>query len=605
MTRLALTILTIAVLATAQDIKLEKLGSFTTGVFNRGAAEIVAYEPRTQRLYVVNGDTPSIDIVDVSDPSKPKLLNRVSIPERFGRSANSIAVRNGVIAVAAEAADRQQPGWVFFIDPAGRILSGVNVGAVPDMVTFTPDGKHVLVANEGEPSPNYANDPEGSVSIIDISGGVDALPQSAVRTADFKKFNGNLPPSVRVFGPRATAAQDFEPEYIAVSDDSRTAYVTLQEANAIAVLDIATGAFTRLIELGYKDHSKPGNGFDASDRDNKVNIRNWPVFGMYMPDAIATFESNGRRYLITANEGDSRDYSAFAEEQRVSAVKLDPNLFPNAADLQKPDNLGRLTVSSVNADTDGDGDYDRLYVLGGRSFSILTTDGELVFDSGDQLEQITAREAEKDFNSDATGGADTRSDNKGPEPEAVTVGEINGRKYAFIGLERTGGVVIYDVTDATRPRYVSYEFGRISGGSASAGTGGDHGPEGLLFIPASQSPLNQPLLAVANEVSGSTTLYRITSVAPSVFAQIRTSERVTAAPEVLLDASVSTGDKLTYSWAVVGKSGALSAVPGDPSRVRFQFGEGYGDYIVEVTVTDFQKRSSTARTTITYLGGEN
>jgi 2',3'-cyclic-nucleotide 2'-phosphodiesterase / 3'-nucleotidase / 5'-nucleotidase len=592
----------LCVSSTAQDIKLEKLGSFTTGVFNRGAAEIVAHDPATQRFFVVNGDTPSVDILDVSNPAKPTLFNRVRIPEQYGNSANSVAVRNGIVAVAVEARNRQQPGSVMFMNANGRILSGVTVGAVPDMLTFTPDGTKVLVANEGEPSTNYANDPEGSISIIDISSGVDVLPQSSVRTADFKAFNNAVPGGVRVFGPGATAAQDFEPEYIAVSPDSKTAYVTLQENNAIGVVDIDSATVTRVIPLGLKDHSRAGAGLDASDRDDKVNIRNWPVFGLYMPDAIAAFTSGGRNYLITANEGDAREYDAFVEERRVSAVRLDPRAFPNAAELQRNENLGRLTVTSVGSDYDGDGDYDVLQVFGSRSFSIWNTDGSLVFDSGDQLEQITARDFPREFNSDANGGLDTRSDNKGPEPEGVVVGEINGRQYAFIGLERMGGVVIFDITDPTRPRYVSYEWGRIAGGSAQAGTGGDHGPEGLIFIPAAQSPNRQPMLAVANEVSGSTTLYQITSVASTSAVQIRTAETVTALPEAIVEA-VATGAGLTYSWAVKGKTAAIIAIPGDPSRARIQFGEGVGDYTVELIVTDAQGKTSTAQSTITYLGG--
>jgi hypothetical protein len=439
------------------------------------------------------------------------------------------------------------------------------------------------------------------VSIIDVSKGVDALPQTAVRTADFKSFNNAVPPGVRVFGPRATAAQDFEPEYIAVSPDSKVAYETLQENNAIAIVDIDSATVTRVVPLGLKDHNRSGNGLDASDRDDRTNIRNWPIFGMYMPDGIAAFRSGDRTYLITANEGDSRDYEAYAEERRVSAVRLDPRAFPNAAELQRNENLGRLTVTSASADFDGDGDYDALYVLGARSFSIWNTDGTQVFDSGDQFEQITARNFPREFNSDATGGLDTRSDNKGPEPETVVVAEIDGRQYAFIALERMGGVMIYEITDPARPRYVSYEWGRIAGGNAQAGTGGDHGPEGLAFIPAAQSPNGRPLLAVANEVSGSTTLYQIVAPEPAPSLQIRTSEPTTALPEVLVEA-VASGAGLTYSWAVRGKTAAIIAVPGDPSRARMQFGEGIGSYTVQVTVADSDGKLSRGQTTLTYLG---
>ena len=227
-----------------------------------------------------------------------------------------------------------------------------------------------------------------------------------------------------------------------------------------------------------------------------------------------------------------------------------------------------------------------------------------MFDSGDQLEQIAAKAFPKEFNSDATGGLDTRSDNKGPEPETVIVGELNGRQYAFVALERMGGVVIFDVTDATKPRYVSYEWAQIEGGDASAGTGGDPGPEGLLFIPAAASPTTQPLLLVANEVSGSATIYRIAEVAPTLFAHISGGQATKSLREITLDGGRSIGCGLTYEWKSTGRAAAITPVPGEPSKVRVQFGEGYGDYGVELVVTDSQRATNSARTTITYLGGK-
>jgi Ca2+-binding RTX toxin-like protein len=477
----------------------------TLGTYTGDGAEIPAYDPITQRTYIVTGGD-NLAILDNSNPENPTLLTNIDI-STFG-AANSVAVKNGIVAVAVANEDTQAPGQVVFFDLDGNFLNAVTVGSLPDMLTFTPDGSRILVANEGEPSSYNQTDsvdPEGSVSIIDISNGVLSLTQSNVTTADFTAFNSQreelLAAGVRIFGPNATVAQDLEPEYITVSSDSRTAWITLQENNAIAVLDLETGQITDIQPLGYKDHSLEGNELDASDRDDGINIQNWPVLGMYQPDAIASFTVNGQTYLITANEGDARDYDGFSEEERVSDLDLDPTAFPNAAALQDDAALGRLTVTSTLGDTDGDGDFDRLYAFGARSFSIWDAQGNLVYDSGDQLEQITAEQVPDLFNSEGTADSfDTRSDNKGPEPEGVVTGVIGDRTYAFIGLERTGGIVVYDVTNPTSPSFIQY-----------INTPDDIAPEGLVFVSAEDSPTGQPLLVVSNEESSTTTTYEIST----------------------------------------------------------------------------------------------
>lgn len=500
-------------------IELRLAGSYSAGVFNAGAAEIAAYDAKTRRLFVVNGAASAVDVLDVSDPSALHLLFSIDVTP-YGRQANSVDVDKGVVAVAVEANVKTDPGRAVFFDADGNYLNSVAVGALPDMLTFTPDGKTVVVANEGEPN-SYGQpgsvDPEGSVSIINLKHGAARLSQADMVTAGFSAFNfAALDPSIRIYGPGASVAQDLEPEYIAVSHDSKTAWVTLQENNAIGVLDIKRGVFTELVGLGFKDHSLTGNGLDASDRDGpsntgRVNIANWPVFGMYQPDAIASFRYRGNTYLLTANEGDARDYTGFSEERRVSSLALDPAAFPNAAALKTNAQLGRLNVTAVNGNTDADAEYERLYAFGARSFSIRAASGALVYDSGDQLEQLTAQFLPNFFNSDnaANNSFDTRSDNKGPEPEAVEVGDVYGRTYAFVGMERVGGVAVYDITDPFNPRFVQYVNNRDFAGDAAAGTAGDLGPEGLLFIPESESPTHKPLLVVANEISGTTTVYEI------------------------------------------------------------------------------------------------
>jgi DNA-binding beta-propeller fold protein YncE len=589
-------------LLSAQTLSFERVDTYTTGIFNQGAAEIVAYDSTSRRLFIVNAAARGVEVLDISRPVSRGRTMVLTIPEGFGRSPNSVAVHNGIVAVAVEAAVKTDPGYALFFDSQGSFLSGVPVGAQPDMITFTPDGTKVLTANEGEPNDAYTVDPEGSVSVIDISRGVRQLTTADATIVHFREFNNQqLPSSIRVYGPRATVAQDLEPEYIAVSSDSRTAYVTLQENNAIAVLDIATKRFTRLMGLGFKDHSRPGAGIDASDRDDRINIANWPVFGMYQPDAIAVFESGGQRYLITANEGDGRGWTGFNEEERVGALNLDPSVFPNAAQLQRPENIGRLTVTKATGDSDGDGDFDFLYALGGRSFSIWKDDGTLVFDSGDALERLIAERFPTNFNSDAVGGFDTRSDNKGPEPEGLTTAEIDGRRYAFIALERMNGIVIYDITDPVAPKFVEYVHNQIFTGSAQAGTGGDHGPENVIFISAEDSPTGKPLMVTANEVSGSTTIYNVT-LRRSLEARIVPSAVTTVSREIAVDGSSSTGDIVSYEWRVVGRSAAI--ISRDPlgRRISVQFAQGFGTYILELTVRDATGMSSTTRADLFYAG---
>jgi predicted extracellular nuclease len=914
---------------------LKKVGSATgTG------AEIPAFDPGSDRLFVVAGST--VEIYSVSNTgaltAAGNLTPGFTAPAGTEIIPNSVAVKNGIVAVAYAIRNTttgaQLPGQVSFFNAAdGVFLNAVAVGYLPDMLTFTPDGTKVLTANEGEPnSYGQANsfDPEGSVSIIDLANGIA---NATVQTAGFTAFNSQMDAlkaaGVRIFGPNATVAQDVEPEYIAFSGDGTQAYVTLQENNAIAIVDIATATVTDIKPLGLKDHSQPttkletyafndlpvlgttsagqdiplggfsgltfegyaangnlkfithtdrgpngeptginrpfllpdfvpeiirfelnratgqlaitqriqlqaapgdplsglpntslstnanqpyndevpvdlqgntlpldplgadlegivvapdgtfwmvdeyrpaiyhfnssgvlidrfvpvgtavaagqpvgtfgtevlpevlaqrrqnrgfeavafqdgkvyafvqspirnpatlsngtlnglqnirivefdpatqqtrqflyimdnapavagsttdtradkigdavaigngeflvverdddaidsdplsqiqkkiyrfslanatdlsslsnlingktvdqmtlaelqaagvmpiaktlhvdlatagyntvekvegltiidrntlavindndftvagitidpttgtftpdpnaekpvlglitvqSNGLDASDRDltnssGTINIRNWPVFGMYQPDAIASYTINGQTYYVTANEGDARDYTGFSEEVRVGAAGyvLDPTVFPNTATLKQNANLGRLTVTTASGDTDGDGDFDRIQALGARSFSIWDSKGNRVFDSGDQLERITAAQVPSFFNSDGSFTSpnfDTRSDNKGPEPEGVVLGTVNNRTYAFIGMERTGDVIVYEVTNPVSPQFIEY-----------INTPEDVGPEGLTFVSAADSPTGKPLLITANEISRTTAVFEFT-----------------------------------------------------------------------------------------------
>lgn len=485
-------------------VSLAPIGTYSTGAFDEGASEIVAHDPIRQRLFVVNAQAGTVDVLDINDPTKPSKVATLATP-----GVNSVAVHGDTVAVAEQAARKTDPGTIAFFDANTYAKTGqVTVGALPDMVTFTRNGDYALSANEGEPEGYCAGqvDPEGSVSIIDLRAGVA---NATVKTATFTGFAkaALIASGVRIYGPNATAAQDLEPEYIATSNNSKTAWVTLQENNAIATVDIRSGTVTAISALGLKDHSKPGNGLDASDKDKKINIANWPVRGMYLPDGIASYKMRNAEYLVTANEGDARDWDCFAEEARIKDVTLDPKVFPNAKALQDTKALGRLNISAATSPK-GPAGYTELHVLGGRSISVRDSSGALVWDSGDALEKLTAANNPVLFNADhaEADSFDTRSDNKGPEPEGLDLGKIGGRTYAFVGLERNSGIAVFDLTDPRAGRVAGFGINRDPAGGIDRG---DLGPEGVHFIAAEDSPTGAPLLAVGNEVSGTTTLWSV------------------------------------------------------------------------------------------------
>jgi 2',3'-cyclic-nucleotide 2'-phosphodiesterase/3'-nucleotidase/5'-nucleotidase len=456
--------------ATADGHLVRPLSTYETDRFDESAAEIVAFAPGVNRLFITNADANTIDVLDLSDPGAISKQFEIDLSP-YGDGVNSVAYNasnGGYIAVAVESDPKQDPGSVVFFDLDGNVQKTLTVGALPDMLTFTPDGNTLLVANEGEPNDDYTVDPEGSVSIIDVSDGIADLSDRDVVFATFNDYDDIeaelVAAGVRIFGPGASVSEDLEPEYIAVSADSQTAYIALQEANALGVLDLTTQEIEVILPLGTKNHALGYNGYgssnalDASNKDDGINIQNWPVYGLYQPDAIATYSADGKTYIVTANEGDSRDYEGFSEEERVKDVELDPKAFRNAEALQASEHLGRLKITTTLGDTDGDGDFDKLYSYGARSFSIWDEKGELVWDSGDQFEQILAEQLSDDFNStnDANQSMDNRSDDKGPEPEGITVGTIGDRTFAFIGLERVGGIMVYDVTAPASPTFVTY-----------------------------------------------------------------------------------------------------------------------------------------------------
>lgn len=497
-------------MATAQNafMDLQLAGRYTTGIFDEGGTEIAAYDKFTSRVFTTNGSTGNIDVIDFSDPEMPAFLFTIDLSP-YGGGANSVACKNGLIVAAVEDTDKVMNGQAVFFDSDGNFLSAVEVGALPDMITFTPNGLTVVVANEGEPNSDYSIDPLGTISIIDVSGDISLLDASNVTTLDFSAYNSTpLAPSIKINGPGSSVAQDLEPEYIAVSANSKFAYVTLQENNALAIVNLQTKAILSLKGLGYKDHSIAGNGLDASDKADSIDIRNWPVKGLYMPDAISYFKTSTGQYLVTANEGDAREYDTFEEINRIKDIVLDSIAFPNYADLQNEDSLGRLNMINTLGDTDGDGDYDELYSYGSRGFSVWSTNGNLVFDSGDDVEQYLASLYPDNFNASSTNQTrKNRSDDKGPEPEAVTTADILKNPYMFLGLERIGGIMMYDMSDPANPELVDYDNNRDFSQDPALDSISDYGPEGLLFIPRTESPNGRNILIASNEISGSLAIY--------------------------------------------------------------------------------------------------
>ena len=578
---------------TPQSVRLSLAGRFSTGVFGASAAEIPAFDAASKRAFVVNAQKGTVDVLDMTQPSSPTYIGEINARNIApGAEVNSVAVRDGIVALAIQAGVKTDPGFVgFYRADTLAELSHVGVGALPDMLTFTPDGKYVLAAIEAEPGDDYQIDPEGSVSIIDVT----TINAPVVRTAGFNAYNGKeaelRSKGVRIFGPNANTARDFEPEYIAVSADSSTAWAVAQENNALVRIDIATATVTDILPLGYKDHGLAGNGMDTNDEDGVINIAPRPgVLGMYLPDAIAAYTAKGKTYLLTANEGDARAWGednpaywagdpgkGFVEEFRVKhlvhasgfarragddlppqlaalakGALLNPDTFAwcgatpgNPGDCRADEQLGRLNVTwtmgyrkdaqgkpvmfNRSGVEDASGDrlmYDNLYSFGARSFSVRDAQGKLVWDSGDQFEKYLASDecrvgTQRDiacktfFNSghDEGDALDSRSDAKGPEPEGIEIGVLGDKTFAFIGLERMGGIMVYDVTSPEAPVFVDYfntrdDWTTEDPGSVLA-TVGDLGPEGLKFIPANQSPNGQALLMVGNEVSGTTAIYTI------------------------------------------------------------------------------------------------
>ncbi len=493
-----------------------------------GAAEIVQYHIASSSVFAINGDLGNrIEVSSLANLSTNELTSPTTSFNLTGvvydlpnsitinneaidiSDINSIALHKNTLAVAiAHVNDVQDNGVILFyaINSDGTFnvndYTAVRVGVLPDNIAFSPDGKRLVVANEAQAPDNAADDKKGSISIVNLNNDVA---NATVNTLYFDAFNNQAIDGININPEAIDLAHAIEPEYVTISDDSKTAYVTLQEANAIAIVDLDTETIVDVKGLGFKDHSKLTNQLDASDKDDKVNIRNYDnLYGLYQPDTIAHYQVNGKTYLVTANEGDAGD--GFQDvDKRVKDLPLNAQAFPNAAELQTDQQLGRLKVIPYLG-LNEESEFEKLYSFGARSFSIWDGNGHLVFDSGADFEKITAGLYGVNFNNDEDeNDADTRSDAKGPEPEALAIGQIGERTYAFIGMERMGGIAMYDITNPYGVQFISYtnnrDFNDISHG--------DLAPEGMVFISADDSPNGLPLIIVGNEISGTVAVYQV------------------------------------------------------------------------------------------------
>lgn len=567
---LSILTLNLSVALPTNALTMDLVGRYQTGIYGEAGAEIVDYHPNTQSAYVVNGAKNRIDIIKLDNLSTTTIKNpytantlkavQLVLPKEVVTTthqsiqlgvANSLSIHGDWLAIAVGNQIKQENGVVLFYNikqDQPKFVKAIQVGALPDMVTFTPDGSRVIVANEGEPTDDYQYDPVGSIAIINLTNNV---PDNMAVLLMFDKFESQKEQLIKLGFKYASPeghslAQDIEPEYVTVTDDNRYAWVSLQENNALAKVDLMNSNIEGIYPLGLKDYGATGNGIDASDKDGSINIREWQgAYGLYQPDTIHSYTINGKHYTVTANEGDSRDWwfkasdkqacldaggkefdkndgcLAYSEEIRAKKLPLSANNLAKTHMSNKE--LGRLKVTTAMGDDDGDGLYERIVTFGARSFSIWDEYGQQVFDSGNEFAKIIAKRYPEGFyTNEAENKKDNRSDDKGSEPEALAIGSVDGQTYAFIGLERMGGIMVYDISDPKQAKFIDYQLNRdlsvkfsidnstdpvtLRGDYIEAG---DLAPEGMRFVSVEESPTNQALLLVANEVSGTVSVYQL------------------------------------------------------------------------------------------------
>lgn len=581
-------------------MSIEKIASFSLGTFNEagGVAEIVKFNKDNNKFYLVNGsgNPPSLEIVSLGNATgtltteKTVLVKEMS--EKNGDfdygdlTSVDINTTTKRIAVSIQEKDALKPGKILVLDYDGNYVTEYDAGVQPDMIKSTEDGRYILTADEAEPR-DKVPDAKGSVTIVDTVANTstqvyfdnpDVIEDGVHIRGDVTKPISDAP------GTKEDAVYDFEPEYIALSGDSKTAYVTLQENNAIAVVDIATRKVTAVKDLGLKDFNEVANALDVQS-NSAIQLETVPFKGMYMPDGVSSYTVNGKTYLFTANEGDASEFRTNASTVGAMKSKLDTN-----SDAYKfLDDTTAYDKVEVAADMGNDG----IYIYGGRSFSIWdAATMDQVYDSGNDFETITAERVRDYFNvSNSKITMDDRSVKKGPEPEDIKVGKVGNKELAFIGLERTGGFMTYDVTDPEHPQFANYTNTRVFKGSDNkVNLDTDTGPEGLEFIPASISPTGQPLLLVAYEVGGKVGVYQINVTKVSLDQKTLSLTVGGAAGKLNATVVPANGASSTITWsssapsiATVDQNGQVTAVKAGTTVISATSADGYA--VAESTVT--------------------
>jgi hypothetical protein len=527
---------TVPAKSNTEPFAITELGRIISGD-GEGGAEIPTYHAGSKRLFSTNGVRNTVDVYDLSDPAKPVRINRVEL-KSYGSDVTSVAAGRDVIVAAVHRAETfaangtpsTPTGVLVVMDVNGKVLAAPDLGGVlPDAVTFTPSGTTALVAIEGQPvcakddpattaneSTDYtkAQDPLGGVSIVDLSN-------PATPVVRFVSFKGLTVGDLRAKGLALSsvvndAAKDLEPEYIVALDELK-AYVTIQEANGLGVLDIESGSW---IEVRRAFESKLSTTpIDTSDRDTGKGPRSYKnVVGPSQPDAIAGFKIGSGHYLVTANEGDAREYSCLNDDLRGSSLKVDSRRFPDWKTWSGNAELGRAKVNPNAGDRDGDGDIDTIHLRGSRSMTIYRN-GQVIWDSGKLIEETQiAAFGIANINGSHSLSADKstvnytpqdRSDDKGGEPEGVAVGMVGSSRIAVLGLERMSALVVFDISIPREPKLVKWiQMLPTTPTPASQATAWS--PEGVIFVSAEKSPNGKPLFITSYELSGSLTIHQIT-----------------------------------------------------------------------------------------------